>query len=130
MTGSRLSGKELSNVQWVEVQATWLGVNIPEASGGEFLAPIYWLGNIGFCNWQMRFSPLTSSGTSGSFTLVVPDLFGFPNQRCGVFHQSDIISPVLLTANVAPVNFSSTRVMTQSVQIVMRSQISNDLLNY
>ena len=135
MTASRLvAGKELSNVQWVEVQASWLGVNITEALGGIFLAPIVWVGDIGFINWQMKFPTLTSSGTSGLFRLIVPDLKDFPSQRCGIMHQLNVLGPVILqiigAAPTTSAEFQVTMVLTQNAQVVLRAQVSPTLLNY
>lgn len=130
MNGSRLEVKQLSDVQHVNVQANWLGVDITEANGGSFLAPIYWVGGIGLINWFFRFPALTSSGTSGAFKLVVPEMAPFPAQRCGVFHQLNVLAPVLMQQYADRGEFQTTMVLAQGSQCALRAQISMQLLNY
>ena len=86
MTASRIEPQRVSPLASVRVQANWLGVDISEANGGVFDAPVQWMGQLCFFHWQFRFLNLTSSGTVGMLQLKVPELGGmFPDQYPGEF---------------------------------------------
>ena len=122
MTASRLGGKELSNVQWVDVQANWLGVDITDPNKGSFLAPIQWVGNIGLINWTIKFPLLTSSGTSGVLKLTATDLAVFGDQWVGVMiHRALLYAPTMNSGAI-----TTTLPLAQTYQLALKGMISPD----
>jgi hypothetical protein len=134
MTASRLvPGKELSDVEWVDVQAMWLGVDISEANGGSFLAPVQWVGRIALIQWVFRFATVTSSGTSGALAIKAPALNRLPGQYCGVFSQrgatvADTYYCLFDATNGG--SFQTTMPVFSARSISITAQLTAEYLNY
>lgn len=127
MTASRIEPQKVSDLASVQVQASWNGVDITEANGGVFEAPIAFVGGLWLVNWVMRFPVLTGSGTSLAFKLQTTGMPILPAQYPGVFTQSG-----LSTNNVYFQDgyFSATWAMIQNRSTTLRAVLSTTSLNY
>jgi len=125
MTSSRLSGRELSTTEWLDVQANWLGVDITDVNLGSFMGSVQWVGNIGLISWLFKFNNVASSGTSGAFKLTAPGLARVPEQWLDLRHRGLAYVP-LLNSGIITV----TMPLTSGYQVALRGTISTENLNY
>ena len=137
MTASRIEPQKVSALATVDIQAIWNGVEISEANGGVFSAPIYMAGPYMLATWLFRFSALTNSGVSGVLDLSIPSLIGvFADQYPGVFAHRVGSDPATSASRYtgywvnATGKLSTTMPATALRQITFRGQFAPYLLNY